>query len=52
MKVGIVMGSKSDLPVVKEAVDILKEFEIKTETRIISAHKTPIKAEAFSKGHV
>lgn len=50
MKVGIVMGSKSDLPVVKEAVDILKEFEIETETRIISAHRTPVEAEAFSKG--
>lgn len=35
------MGSKSDLPVMQDAVDILKEFHIETETDIVSAHRTP-----------
>ena len=42
-KVGIIMGSESDLPVMQEAIDILKEFEIKTEVDIVSAHRTPEK---------
>jgi len=41
MKVGIIMGSDSDLPVMKEAADILKEFEIPFELTIVSAHRTP-----------
>ncbi|MBZ9786193.1 5-(carboxyamino)imidazole ribonucleotide mutase [Psychroflexus sp. CAK57W] len=40
-KVAIIMGSKSDLPVMQDAVDILKEFHIETETDIVSAHRTP-----------
>lgn len=39
--VGIIMGSKSDLPVMQEAVDILKELNIKTEVSVVSAHRTP-----------
>jgi len=42
-KVGIIMGSKSDLPVMQEAIDILKEFNIETEVDIVSAHRTPDK---------
>ena len=41
MKVGIVMGSDSDLPVMKQAADVLKQFEIPYEMRIISAHREP-----------
>lgn len=39
--VGIIMGSDSDLPVMKEAADILKEFKIPYEIKIVSAHRTP-----------
>ncbi len=39
--VGIIMGSDSDLPVMKEAADILKEFKIPYEVKIVSAHRTP-----------
>ena len=37
------MGSESDLPVMQEAIDILKEFDIETEVDIVSAHRTPEK---------
>ena len=37
------MGSESDLPVMQEAIDILKDFEIETEVDIVSAHRTPEK---------
>ena len=40
-KVAIIMGSKSDLPVMQDAIDILKEFGIQTEVDIVSAHRTP-----------
>lgn len=39
--VGIVMGSDSDLPVMKEASEILDQFGVKHEVRIVSAHRTP-----------
>jgi 5-(carboxyamino)imidazole ribonucleotide mutase len=42
-KVGIIMGSESDLPVMQEAIDILQKFEIETEVDIVSAHRTPEK---------
>lgn len=42
-KVGIIMGSKSDLPVMQDAIDILSEFGIESEVNIISAHRTPEK---------
>ena len=48
MKIAIVMGSKSDYPVVERAENILKEFGVSYETRIISAHRTPKIAEAFA----
>ena len=42
-KVGIIMGSKSDLPIMQDAIDILNEFDIESEVRIVSAHRTPNK---------
>jgi 5-(carboxyamino)imidazole ribonucleotide mutase len=42
-KVGIIMGSNSDLPVMQEAIDVLKELGIATEVDIVSAHRTPEK---------
>lgn len=50
MKVGIVMGSKSDYGTVEKAEKILKEFGVAYETRIISAHRTPRVAEKFATG--
>ena len=47
-KVGIIMGSDSDLPIVGKAVDILKTFEIPFEVHIYSAHRTPIEARDFA----
>ncbi|MDD5823507.1 MAG: 5-(carboxyamino)imidazole ribonucleotide mutase [Firmicutes bacterium] len=47
-KVGIVMGSDSDLPVIKKATDVLKEFEIPFEVHVYSAHRTPEQARDFS----
>lgn len=43
------MGSKSDLPVMQDAIDILKEFKIEVEVDIVSAHRTPEKLFDFSK---
>ena len=43
------MGSKSDLPVMQEAIDILKSFDIKIEVDIISAHRTPEKMMEYGK---
>lgn len=48
MKVAIVMGSKSDLPVMQEAIDMLQGFDIETEVDIVSAHRTPEKLVEFS----
>ena len=47
-KVGIVMGSDSDLPIVQKAVDMLKSLEIPYEVHIYSAHRTPIEARDFA----
>ena len=41
MKVAIIMGSKSDYPVVEKAEKMLESFGVEYETRIISAHRTP-----------
>ena len=49
MKVAIIMGSISDLPIMQEAISILKEFEIETQVDIVSAHRTPEKLFDFSK---
>ncbi|HEX8563237.1 MAG TPA: 5-(carboxyamino)imidazole ribonucleotide mutase [Flavobacterium sp.] len=48
MKVAIVMGSISDMPVMKEAIEILAQFGIETQTDIVSAHRTPEKLFDFS----
>ena len=48
MKVAVVMGSKSDLPVMQDAIDILKNFGITTVVDIVSAHRTPEKLMDFS----
>ena len=47
-KVGIIMGSKSDYPIMKEAENILKDFKIDYEIDIVSAHRTPEKMMEYS----
>jgi 5-(carboxyamino)imidazole ribonucleotide mutase len=47
--VGIIMGSKSDLPIMKEAKLILDEFGITSEVEIVSAHRTPEKMVSYAK---
>ncbi len=49
MKVGIVMGSDSDLPIMKEAAEVLETFEIPYEISVISAHRTPEIAFEYAK---
>ena len=47
-KVGIVMGSDSDLPIIKKATDMLESLEIPFEVHVYSAHRTPEEARAFA----
>ena len=47
-KVGIVMGSASDLPVITKATDVLKALEIPFEVHVYSAHRTPEEAREFA----
>ena len=47
-KVGIVMGSDSDLPVVQKAIDTLKEYGVPFEVHVFSAHRTPDAAGEFA----
>lgn len=47
-KIGIVMGSDSDLPVVEKAINVLKEFGIPFEVHVYSAHRTPEAARCFA----
>lgn len=47
--VGIIMGSDSDLPVMKAAAEILKEFEIEFELTVVSAHRTPLRMVDYAK---
>ncbi len=47
-KVGIIMGSDSDLPIITKATDMLKELEIPFEVHVYSAHRTPVEAKEFS----
>lgn len=49
MKIAIVMGSDSDFPIVEKGYNILKKFGIKTDIRVISAHRTPFEALEFAK---
>lgn len=48
MKIAVVMGSISDMPVMQDAIDIIKEFGIEVEVDIVSAHRTPEKLVDFS----
>ncbi len=50
MKVAVVMGSRSDLPVVEKTLEMLKKFGIDYEARVLSAHRTPDEALAFARG--
>lgn len=47
-KIGIIMGSDSDLPTVSKAVDTLKSFGVPYEVHVFSAHRTPVEAKEFS----
>lgn len=48
-KVGIIMGSKSDLPVMQDAADICKEFGVEFEMTVVSAHRTPERMFTYAK---
>ncbi len=48
MKIAVVMGSISDMPVMQDAIDIIKEFGIEVVVDIVSAHRTPEKLVDFS----
>ncbi len=48
-KIGIIMGSKSDLPIMQEAIDILVEFDIDYQADVVSAHRTPEKMINYAK---
>jgi 5-(carboxyamino)imidazole ribonucleotide mutase len=49
MKIAIVMGSDSDFPIVEKGYNILKDFGVETDVRVISAHRTPFEALEFAK---
>jgi 5-(carboxyamino)imidazole ribonucleotide mutase len=49
MKVGIIMGSKSDLPVMQDAADICKAFGVNFEITVVSAHRTPERMFTYAK---
>lgn len=48
MRVGIIMGSKSDLPVMQEAIEVMKEFGIDYEVTVVSAHRTPMRMVEYA----
>ena len=47
-KIGILMGSDSDLPVVQKAIDTLRQFDVPVEVHVFSAHRTPLEAKEFA----
>jgi len=49
-EIGILMGSDSDWPLVKKAVETLSEFGLKCEVRVLSAHRTPVAAAEYAAG--
>ena len=49
-EVGIIMGSRSDWPILSEAAEMLEKLAVRFETRIISAHRTPDRLFAYAKG--
>ncbi len=50
MKVAVVMGSKSDMPVLEKTLKVLKDFGVEAVPRILSAHRTPGQAHEFAAG--
>lgn len=48
-QIGIIMGSKSDFPIMKDAIEILKSVKIEIEVDIVSAHRTPEKMFSYAK---
>lgn len=48
-KVGILMGSDSDLPIVEKGIEVLKDYGVPLEVHVYSAHRTPVQAEEFAK---
>ena len=51
-KVGIIMGSDSDLPVVEKAINTLKDYGVPYEVHVYSAHRTPVQAKEFSENAI
>ena len=51
-KVGIIMGSDSDLPVVEKAINTLEEYGVPYEVHVFSAHRTPVQAKEFSENAI
>ena len=49
VQVGVIMGSTSDLPIMQQAIDVLKELKIEVEVDIVSAHRTPEKLFDYAK---
>ena len=49
MKVAVIMGSKSDFPVLQKTINILKQFDVEVVAKVMSAHRTPDEAHDFSK---
>lgn len=49
IEIGIIMGSDSDLPIMEEAVKILREFEVGYEVKVLSAHRTPNQHAEYSR---
>ena len=49
IKVGILMGSDSDLPIVEKGIEVLKAYGVPLEVHVYSAHRTPLEAEEFAK---
>jgi len=49
-KVGIVMGSTSDLPVVEKAIQVLRDYDVPFEVRVLSAHRCPTETKEFAEG--
>ncbi|RYE04976.1 MAG: AIR carboxylase family protein, partial [Sphingobacteriaceae bacterium] len=49
IKIGIIMGSKSDLPVMQDAADVLKELGVAFEITVVSAHRTPERMFSYAK---
>ena len=50
-KIGILMGSDSDLPVVEKAITTLQEFDVPFEVHVFSAHRTPVQVREFTEMH-